>query len=139
MPHKDPEARKAYHRNYYKQHKQELDSYRHNYRKENQELEKQWQQAYRDTSVESRKEYARKKRYGLSKEQYNLLLEAQGNCCDICAVEFSDTTKPHIDHCHITNKVRGILCVRCNTLLGHMGDSLEGVKKTYKKFKAYLE
>jgi len=139
MPYADLETRRAYHREYYKRNKKHLDGYRQNYRKNNIELEKEWQQTYRESSVEERKIAARKRRYGISNNTYNLLLEAQANCCDICSIEFSDKVRPNIDHCHQTNKVRGILCIRCNTLLGNMGDSLEGLEKTYRKFKAYLE
>ena len=61
-----------------------------------------------------------KNTYGLTPEQYDVMLEAQGSCCAIC-----DAKKPggrtklfFIDHCHTTGKVRGLLCMRCNTGLG---------------------
>lgn len=49
----------------------------------------------------------------------------QGNACATCAKPFDwedKQTKPHIDHCHTSNKVRGILCNRCNTVLGLVAD-----------------
>jgi hypothetical protein len=137
MPQKDPEARAEYHRNYYKKNKESLDDYRATYRKENPETEKLWQGTYREGSLERRRETTIKRRYGLSPEQLKELLTSQGNCCAICNKSF-DETKPHIDHCHETQKVRGVLCSRCNTALGAWGDTLENITKTYNKYKEYL-
>ena len=59
--------------------------------------------------------------YGLQKNEANLLLEKQNNKCAICK-NISD--KWHIDHCHSTGKVRGILCPQCNLLLGNAKDNI---------------
>ncbi|AOR76515.1 endonuclease domain-containing protein [Novosphingobium resinovorum] len=48
------------------------------------------------------------------------MTERQGNKCKICRVEL---TKFHIDHCHKTNKVRGLLCHRCNIRLAALDDA----------------
>jgi hypothetical protein len=44
------------------------------------------------------------------------MLEGQKHQCAICSVSF-DETKPHVDHCHETGKIRGLLCNRCNSML----------------------
>ena len=54
--------------------------------------------------------------YGLSIEDYNKMLLLQKNKCAICQSEFIKT--PHVDHCHDTGKVRGLLCKVCNVSLG---------------------
>lgn len=63
-------------------------------------------------------------RYGLTVEEYEALLAAQGGRCAICE---TDTPAKHgswcIDHCHGSSEVRGLLCVRCNAGLGHFDDS----------------
>jgi len=61
-----------------------------------------------------------KNTYGLTPEQYDVMLEAQGSCCAICAAKKPGgrTKLFFIDHCHTTGKVRGLLCMRCNTGLG---------------------
>lgn len=68
-------------------------------------------------------------KYGLSLEDYNALLEKQGHSCGICQVPFSSLKRrPHVDHCHSTGKVRGILCPNCNVTLGHSKDNLDVLK-----------
>lgn len=71
--------------------------------------------------------------YGLTPETYQALLDSQGNACAICERGFGST--PHIDHCHETGKVRGVLCVDCNTSLGKLGDTVESIRKVLR----YLE
>ena len=62
-------------------------------------------------------------KYGLTLNDYYNILKKQNNKCAIC-----ETDKPggqgrfHLDHCHKTNKVRGLLCHRCNTSLGGFRD-----------------
>jgi hypothetical protein len=69
-------------------------------------------------------------KYGISKKQFTELLEFQGGGCALCAKPIEKLRRRmNIDHDHITNKVRGILCSGCNTGLGHLGDSVEGLKK----------
>ena len=71
----------------------------------------------------SRKEAAEKKRiYGITPEQYDQMLQAQGGKCSICG-EFM--VKPHVDHCHSTGAVRGLLCPQCNQGLGLFYDRLD--------------
>lgn len=63
------------------------------------------------------------RRHGLSIEEYNYLFEIQNNCCAIC---FKTQThkKLAIDHNHKTNMIRGLLCEKCNYMLGHSEDSI---------------
>lgn len=63
------------------------------------------------------------------------LLIAQDNKCAICGVPAVDKHTRYVDHDHTTNKVRGILCRRCNMGLGHIKDSLSYLQRA----KAYLE
>jgi hypothetical protein len=60
------------------------------------------------------------KHYGITLEAYEKLLELQGSACAICREKFTAT--PHVDHCHVTRKVRGLVCRRCNTGLGCFQD-----------------
>lgn len=84
---------------------------------------------------EANRLYQKKNKYGLSSEEYYALFENQNNKCAICGCEFSDSVKGFVDHDHITNKVRGLLCSTCNSLLGMAKDNIEILKSSIK----YLE
>lgn len=81
--------------------------------------------------------------YGISIEEYNILLEKQEHKCAICecnSFEKRWTNKNNnlpfvVDHCHTTNKVRGLLCDNCNLMIGHAKDNINSLKKAIK----YLE
>lgn len=63
------------------------------------------------------------KEYGLTVESYLEILNSQNNSCAICKEPFINSKHTHIDHCHETNKVRGILCGSCNLGLGKFHDN----------------
>ena len=71
------------------------------------------------------------RRYGLSVDEYRTLVENHNFACAICKVEISDalgyTGKRSVvvDHNHETGDVRGILCSKCNLVLGHARESTE--------------
>lgn len=56
--------------------------------------------------------------YGMTVEEVDALVEAQGGACAICQV--ADAI--HIDHDHTTGRVRGVLCFRCNAALGQFDE-----------------
>jgi Recombination endonuclease VII len=65
-------------------------------------------------------------RYGLTVAQYTSLMDTQKNRCAICRAPFNPRMKqlaPQVDHCHETNRVRGILCTTCNTALARFNDN----------------
>lgn len=64
-------------------------------------------------------------KYGLTNAEYDKLLAEYGYACAIC---FGDDVLC-VDHCHETGRVRGILCVRCNSGIGFLRDSAELVKR----------
>lgn len=70
------------------------------------------------------------RKYGLTKAEFDLLLEQQGGVCAICAGPRSGPGKRfHVDHCHDTGQVRGLLCGNCNTAIGLLGDDPERAEK----------
>lgn len=76
------------------------------------------------------------KRYGISLEQYESLLESQNYCCATCGKSQSELTKSLcVDHCHKTGEIRGLLCVQCNHALGLLKDDVETIKKSLKYLK----
>ncbi len=80
----------------------------------------------RTVSKEKQRQYNIKKIHGLSPERYKILWDSQEGLCAICKVQLSSLSRKavHIDHCHATGKVRGVLCNQCNWGLGHFRDSV---------------
>lgn len=74
----------------------------------------------------------RLKKYGITVSQYEQMLENQNNSCAICLKSFGQV---YVDHCHATGKVRGLLCLKCNTGIGLLEDSVENLKNAI----SYLE
>lgn len=65
------------------------------------------------------------RRYGLTVDDYDVMLAAQGGGCAICGAPPSESRRHHIDHDHETGVVRGLLCSNCNTAMGRFGDDPE--------------
>lgn len=67
-----------------------------------------------------------KKNYNISYQEVQEMIEEQNYRCKICDKTEGETklTKFVIDHCHTTGEVRGILCGKCNTALGHLEDDV---------------
>src|SRR5258705_13408476 len=88
--------------------------YNHSYYETNLETEKTRSLHWAEKNPE--KAFARgiNYKYGLSIEDYSALVIKQNKQCTICKKE----TKLYIDHCHATNRVRGLLCNLCNSGLG---------------------
>lgn len=77
------------------------------------------------------------RKYGLTKEAFESLLESQEHKCKICDKElksYSLDSKRQlaIDHCHTTKKVRGLLCHHCNIGLGMFKDNTETMTRAIK-------
>ena len=58
--------------------------------------------------------------YGISLEDYDRMFTRQGGRCRICKRKSSRAL--FIDHCHVTGRVRGLLCNNCNCLIGFARD-----------------
>lgn len=68
-----------------------------------------------------------RRRFGLSAIQYWAIWDEQGGLCRICCRPETrqlsgKTTLLAVDHCHTTGVIRGLLCHRCNRVLGLMRD-----------------
>lgn len=64
-----------------------------------------------------------KYKFGITLEQYEQMLTEQNKKCKICLNAFTETKYIHVDHCHTTGKVRGLLCPQCNMALGLLKDN----------------
>jgi|SRR3989304_6781819 len=77
-----------------------------------------------------------KYQYGISIEDYNDMLRNQDGRCAICGTDKpgGNFTSFHIDHKHETGKIRGLLCMSCNRLLGlyEMGKNIDKWANKYR-------
>ena len=85
---------------------------------------KKHSKAWKKKHKEHLAQYQRKIKYGLSQEQYDSMYLEQLGLCAICHEPFG-SKKPVIDHCHETNKVRGLVHHNCNSMLGYANDTPE--------------
>jgi len=78
-----------------------------------------------------------KRTYGLTSDDYEMMLANQEYSCLICGSKTSqhNSGKFVVDHCHTTNQVRGILCSHCNFGIGHFKDN----PQTLRTAASYLE
>lgn len=134
---------------YRDEHRKERNAYNKKWRESNPDKAKQHKIRYRMKYPDKDKEYARwyreaypkskedkkyesiKYLYGLSKKEYDLLYISQSGKCLICGISESESYKPlGIDHNHRTGKIRGLLCNRCNTVLGMVDDNIDILVKS---------
>ncbi|MFC9081889.1 endonuclease VII domain-containing protein [Streptomyces sp. NPDC057062] len=72
-----------------------------------------------------------KRHYGLTQAERDEMVASQRGLCVICL----KAPAVHVDHCHETGKVRGVLCFNCNSAIGKLGDDPDAVRRAA----AYLE
>ncbi|MFD5056637.1 endonuclease VII domain-containing protein [Streptomyces tendae] len=69
--------------------------------------------------------------YGLTEAERDQLIADQGGVCCICLA----APAAHVDHCHETGRVRGVLCFSCNAALGQFKDRPDAIRRAA----AYVE
>ena len=131
-----PEERKAYFRDYSRRwraaHPERVREIHKAWRRRNPEKAVKWS---KDNSAKIRLAMLKKK-YGLTPEAYQAMLDVQRNSCSICLELFAG--KVCVDHCHTTGKVRGLLCAGCNSGLGHFKDCPERMVNAANYIKRFL-
>lgn len=97
---------------------------------------KSWKKRNPDKVKEHTRRGNLKSRFGITVEEYTSMFNSQQGCCSICNKHQSDFRRNFaVDHCHITGKVRGLLCVNCNTAIGKLNDNPELLRSAL----SYLE
>ena len=103
-------------RRYRETHKDEIN--------ERRRLRRRTDSAFRDKERASKREWERRKRYRevyrISLDDYHAMRMRQNGVCAICKRSGRALC---VDHCHACGKVRGLLCGKCNSVLGFCGDS----------------
>lgn len=91
-----------------------------------------WRQANPDKS----KDKILKRKFGISLEEYNEMFSEQNGRCATCFKHQSEFSRALcVDHCHVTGKIRALLCASCNSLLGHF----EKKPELFNAFASYVQ
>jgi hypothetical protein len=102
------------------------------YRMDNKEKRQETCAKYRANNKDKEFECSLRKRYKIGRSVFIQMLDAQGGRCMICGVKFDNKSKGKnvcVDHCHNTQRVRGLLCLKCNSGIGFFGDSQSKLRK----------
>jgi hypothetical protein len=94
--------------------------------------------AWRDANKTRLKASWLKKKYGIDAAAFAKMIKSQRGRCAICRAPFGELkgSKPHVDHCHESGRIRGILCNGCNTGLGLFNESAATLKRAIRYLQA---
>jgi len=158
MPYKDKEKERENYKKYYRENKEKIKENVKQYQAENkneiQEKRKEYfvqrnlihKEKMKSDAVyraevrnrnkkydrtDKRKSQALMRNFGINIDQYNQLKESQANCCAICDTHYSNLKQAlNVDHCHVTGRIRGLLCASCNMALGLLKDDFNLLNKS---------
>lgn len=84
-----------------------------------------WHKENKERLAAYMREFSLKKHWNMTQKEFDDRLAAQGGVCAICKKShwMGRGNKPHVDHCHASGKIRGLLCNLCNIGLGAFKDS----------------
>jgi hypothetical protein len=115
MAYKNPVDKKAWRKAYYAKNKDKIKAQATGWRKANSE---------KSAAYTRNRDLQRK--YGLSVAGFDEMLAAQNNRCALCSTDAPGGKGTfHVDHCHDTGRVRGLLCMSCNVGIGQLKHSPE--------------
>lgn len=84
------------------------------------------EEKWRDANPDQIRRARDARKYGISAEESDRLRAVTN--CQICGVSIEGMSQ-HIDHCHETGRVRGVLCTNCNLMLGNAKDNPETLRR----------
>jgi DNA-binding transcriptional MerR regulator len=138
---RNPERARENAREWRAKNKEKLSAYFKRRYRENIEVLRERKKAerarYKDRIAETNRRYReanraeltikqRARHYGISVEELRSFLAKHDDRCTVCRDPFDQNPKhKHIDHCHATGRLRGVLCRDCNHALGNVKDSVE--------------
>lgn len=102
------------------------------------EQRKKWEAKHRTRLAAYARNSYYMRRYGIPAAEVDARIAAQDGRCPICTSKLViPSKKTHLDHCHRTSKLRGILCNRCNLMLGYAKESVEVLRRAIKYLEAH--
>jgi hypothetical protein len=149
------ESRKEYTKEYGRTHKMEAKArskkYRDFHKIEIKEYTKEYYKMHKDEINKKCKEYSKlhktkrkdqhiKYAYGITSEEYDQIFLEQDGKCKICGIHQNELKRNlAVDHNHMTGKVRGLLCTKCNTVLGLVNDDPVLLIKAEEYLESFME
>jgi hypothetical protein len=102
--------KREYNHQYYREHKEHMN-----------EISKRWHREHTKEAHAKNRKWRLNAKYGMTVDEWNQIFEAQNRSCAICFItEEEYKGKWHTDHNHETGSVRGILCAKCNLMVGYL-------------------
>lgn len=102
------------------------------------ELSRKWQKENVNYTKKNSKNQNLKWNYGITLEDFDRMALEQNNTCAICKSDNSQFTKSlFVDHCHKTGKIRGLLCKKCNSGIGFLGETVEALQRAIEYLKKH--
>ncbi len=141
------EKAREYYKEYSVKNRERLREKAREYEKNNREQvrasQKRHQLTEKYASTRVRLHLARK--FKMTVEQYNAMLEAQGGVCKICSLKCGMRRKGRsipvmplsVDHDHVTGKIRGLLCGKCNSAIGFFRENTGIMEKAIAYLKGF--
>lgn len=131
MPYKDPEAEREYQRQYKAQRRATDPRYAESQKAIARVCSKRW----RETNKDRVRSHRLKADHGITLAEYRAMVEMQNGCCAICGREEGEALR--VDHCHKSQRIRGLLCHNCNVALGHFQDQTQRLYAAIDYLKSY--
>lgn len=150
------EEKKVYNREYALVHKEEIRVQKKEYYDTHHEYFKEYKEVNRDRDrIKSREYYDKNrekirqydkeraiKKWGLALEEYEEMLKKIDGKCPLCKIVLDNSRqgagcRAVVDHCHLTNKLRGIICASCNSALGVFDDRSEVLQRAIDYLKKF--
>ena len=103
----------------------EIKAYVNAWRRDNREHVRAWQRQYNAGRKRENRDTHLRRTFGITLEDFEAMLSAQGGGCAICGRAAPEGTSLHVDHDHETGVVRGLLCFTCNGALGMFTENEE--------------
>lgn len=131
----DKEEKKKYHREWYlnnkDRHKESNSKWAANNQDKIKESKRKWHEKNKEKVRAYGREWMRGRSffvYGITNADFENMVKKQDGVCAICGLPPNGNPKTkekrlHVDHDHITGKVRGLLCFKCNSALGNFNDA----------------
>jgi hypothetical protein len=134
VPYKDIEKRREAANRYSAKNREKIRQQQAERREKYRDGINEYQRGWRADNLDRARKYEARyylKTYGLTEVQYQELLASQDGHCALCPRVNSGIKggRLFVDHDHQTGKIRGLLCLRCNTSLGALGDSIASLER----------